>query len=107
MPDRRAPAPAVVHGIARRLLVFKLPDQLAFCFAESAGDIGLSATAASGGRPGRLVRKVTRCSFLPRSCKETSTSTSWGSHLPRCSPSVDNVSKYVRAFLLLETRTYV
>jgi hypothetical protein len=39
MADRRAAAPATAHGVACRLLVFKLPDQLALCFAESAGDV--------------------------------------------------------------------
>src|ERR1700744_4017319 len=39
MADRRTAAPATAHGVARRLLVFKLPDQLALCFAESAGDV--------------------------------------------------------------------
>lgn len=39
MADRRAATPAPAHGVARRLLVFKLPDQLALCFADSAGDV--------------------------------------------------------------------
>lgn len=39
MPDRGAPEPAVVHGFARRLLVFELPDQLTLCIAESASEV--------------------------------------------------------------------
>jgi hypothetical protein len=39
MADRRTAAPAAAHGVARRLLVFKLPDQLALGFADGAGDV--------------------------------------------------------------------
>jgi hypothetical protein len=39
MADRRTAAPATAHGVARRFLVFKLPDQIALCFTESAGDV--------------------------------------------------------------------
>ena len=39
MPNRRAPEPAILHGFARRLLVFELPDQLTLCIAESASEV--------------------------------------------------------------------
>src|SRR5246127_1790866 len=52
----------------------------------------LSATATSGGRPGKVVRNVTRCSLRPRSCNETSRLMSGGSHRPRCGSSVANAS---------------
>jgi hypothetical protein len=39
MADRRSIATAAAHRVACRLLVFKLPDQLALCFAESTGDV--------------------------------------------------------------------
>ena len=39
MADRRAPEPAAVHRIVRRLLVFELPDQLALCIADCTGDV--------------------------------------------------------------------
>src|SRR5258705_3821406 len=37
--NRGTPEPAVVHGFARRLLVFELPDQLTLCFSKSPGYI--------------------------------------------------------------------
>ena len=39
VPDGRAPEPAVIHRFARRLLVFKLPNQLALGFNEGTGDL--------------------------------------------------------------------
>jgi len=39
MANRRAAAPAAAHGVPRRLLVFKLADQLALCFADGASDV--------------------------------------------------------------------
>src|ERR1700689_5282186 len=52
----------------------------------------LSATATSGGRPGKVVRNVTRCSLRPRSCNETSRLMSSGSQWPRCGSSAANGS---------------
>src|SRR5882757_9258972 len=51
-----------------------------------------SATATSGGRPGKVVRNVTRCSLRPRSCNETSRLMSCGAHRPRCDSSAANAS---------------
>jgi len=39
MPNRGAPEPAILHGFARRLLVFELPDQLSLCIAQSASEV--------------------------------------------------------------------
>jgi hypothetical protein len=39
MPNRRTPEPTIVCGLARRLLVFELPDQLALCFMERVSDV--------------------------------------------------------------------
>jgi hypothetical protein len=39
VPNRGTPEPAIVHGFARGLLVFKLPDQLTFRFTQGTGDI--------------------------------------------------------------------
>jgi hypothetical protein len=69
VPNRGKPKPAVIHGFARRLLVFKLPDQLTICFTQSTGYIRFSAPANSAGRLGSLVRNVMRCSLPPRSCQ--------------------------------------
>src|ERR1700735_2376832 len=52
----------------------------------------LSPTATSGGRPGKVVRNVTRCSLRPRSCNETSRLMSSGSQRPRCGSSAANAS---------------
>jgi hypothetical protein len=61
MADRRTAAPAAAHGVARRLLVFKLPDQLALCFACSVATasnptaplhFSINVTVPCGQRPG-------------------------------------------------------
>ena len=39
MADRRTVAMATAHRVMRRLLVFKLPNELALCVAESVGDV--------------------------------------------------------------------
>ena len=108
MADRRAAAPAAAHGVARRLLVFKLPDQLTLCVADSAGDVRVLSDRYQRRTAGQA-RAQSDALLLAAAVLQRD----FHVNVPRI-PSSQQVRterrqrlQYVRALLFFETRTDV